>query len=238
MSTTLPSSSLDVVLEARIREPEGAWVQPRGLAILAHRGSMSDHVISSVSRLLSELGFRTVRFNSRGVGASQGKGSWTGETEAADYLAVTKTSIADFSQAYPAAKDCQLLIGYSAGAMYASAVLQPTLSPMFDSARLCLFVSYPLDKLWALSAFGTRKWTRRMEQIAQSKDHRTLLIQGTEDQFTNHTNYEKWCGRLATVSETNHLHMVTVEGADHFWRTREHLGGLIEAIRTWADTVK
>lgn len=47
---------------------------------------MSDNVVSSVDRVLSELGFRTVRFNSRGVGASQGKGSWTGETEAADYL--------------------------------------------------------------------------------------------------------------------------------------------------------
>jgi alpha/beta superfamily hydrolase len=47
---------------------------------------MSDNVVSSVSRVLSELGFRTVRFNSRGIGASQGKGSWTGETEAADYL--------------------------------------------------------------------------------------------------------------------------------------------------------
>lgn len=69
----------------------------------------------------------------------------------------------------------------------ASAVLEPTLSPLFSSTRLYLLISYPLDKLWALSAFGTDKWKGRVEKLVQGKSRRTLLVQGTEDQFTKHT---------------------------------------------------
>jgi alpha/beta superfamily hydrolase len=113
-----------------------------------------------------------------------------------------------------------------------------------------------------LSAFGTGKWKGRVEKLVQDESRRTLLVHGTEDQFTKHTvrlavreakdpgtivdltsafsppqNYESWRGRLAAMSGKDRLHVVTIEGADHFWRTREHLGGLIEAIRTWAKAV-
>jgi len=46
---------------------------------------MTDPVITTVYQALSARGFQTVRYNSRGVGDSGGKASWTGETEAADF---------------------------------------------------------------------------------------------------------------------------------------------------------
>ena len=67
---------------------EGLWDDPgRGLApalILhphpAHGGSMHSKVVYTVFRVLHEAGRPTLRFNFRGVGASQGSYSgWDGE---------------------------------------------------------------------------------------------------------------------------------------------------------------
>lgn len=48
-------------------------------------GSLSDYIVTTIARALNTNGYRTVRFNSRGVGKSGGKGSWTGEVEGRDY---------------------------------------------------------------------------------------------------------------------------------------------------------
>ena len=67
-------------------------VPPRGIAVICHPhplqgGTMDNKVVTTIARALNQRGWRSVRFNYRGVGASQG--TWDegrGETE--DALAV------------------------------------------------------------------------------------------------------------------------------------------------------
>jgi alpha/beta superfamily hydrolase len=69
-----PAGALEAVLEA----PAG---EPRGLAVLCHPhplhgGTMDNKVVQTLARALRACGWRTLRFNYRGVGASQGQ--WDG----------------------------------------------------------------------------------------------------------------------------------------------------------------
>jgi alpha/beta superfamily hydrolase len=67
-------------------------VPSRGLAVLCHPhplqgGTMDNKVVTTIARALTQRGWRTVRFNYRGVGASAG--AWDeGRGEADDALAV------------------------------------------------------------------------------------------------------------------------------------------------------
>jgi uncharacterized protein len=64
----------------------------RGVAVICHPhpqhgGTMDNKVVQTLARALRQIGYRTVRFNFRGVGASQG--SWDeGRGEVDDALAV------------------------------------------------------------------------------------------------------------------------------------------------------
>ena len=72
-----------------IDEPAGA---PRGVAVLCHPhpqhgGTMDNKVVQTLARAFLQLGYRVVRFNFRGVGASAG--AWDeGRGEVEDALAV------------------------------------------------------------------------------------------------------------------------------------------------------
>lgn len=76
-------------LECAVDAPAGA---PRGVAVLCHPhplhgGTMDNKVVQTMARALLQVGWRTVRFNFRGVGASQG--AWDGgRGEVDDALAV------------------------------------------------------------------------------------------------------------------------------------------------------
>lgn len=80
-----PAGSIEVALD----EPQGA---PRGVAVLCHPhpvhgGTMDNKVIQTLARAFVQLGHRAVRFNFRGVGASQGR--WdSGRGEIDDAMAV------------------------------------------------------------------------------------------------------------------------------------------------------
>jgi len=69
-----PAGALEAVLET----PAG---ELRGLALLCHPhplhgGTMDNKVVQTLARALRQCGWRTLRFNYRGVGASQG--GWDG----------------------------------------------------------------------------------------------------------------------------------------------------------------
>lgn len=64
------------VLEARLEEPQPARV-PATVGVVCHPhplygGTMQNKVVHTVARAMQELGVPTVRFNFRGVGASEG----------------------------------------------------------------------------------------------------------------------------------------------------------------------
>lgn len=75
-----------------------------------HQGTMMNKVVHTIARALNDLGMPAVRFNFRGVGASDGKYSdGVGETD--DVLAVVRWA----TETYPAAK--LWLAGFSFGAL-------------------------------------------------------------------------------------------------------------------------
>lgn len=82
-----PAGAIETVIE----HPAGT---ARGLALVAHPhplygGSMGNKVVTTLARLLRELGYITVRSNFRGVGQTEGQyDEGMGETE--DLLAVAR----------------------------------------------------------------------------------------------------------------------------------------------------
>ena len=76
-------------IECALDEPAGA---ARGVAVICHPhpqfgGTLDNKVVQTLARALLQLGYRTVRFNFRGVGASAG--AWDeGRGEVDDALAV------------------------------------------------------------------------------------------------------------------------------------------------------
>ena len=110
-------------LECSLDAPAGG-LQPLGVAVICHPhpqhgGTMDNKVVQTMARALLQLGWRTVRFNYRGVGASQG--AWDeGRGEVDDALAVIEAS-RDPSVPF-------MLGGFSFGAFVAAqaATLLPT----------------------------------------------------------------------------------------------------------------
>lgn len=78
-------------LECAVDAP-AAGIEPRGVAVLCHPhpqhgGTMDNKVVMTLARTFVQLGWRSVRFNFRGVGASGGR--WDeGRGEVDDALAV------------------------------------------------------------------------------------------------------------------------------------------------------
>ena len=101
-------------LECVVDEPADA---PKGLAVVCHPhplfgGTMDNKVVQTLSRALVQLGWKTVRFNFRGIGASEG--AWDdGVGEVDDALAVIAH--------HRAPSQALLLAGFSFGAFVAAA---------------------------------------------------------------------------------------------------------------------
>lgn len=102
-------------LQCAVDEPAGA---PQGLALVCHPhplhgGTLDNKVVQTLARAFVQLGWRAVRFNFRGVGASQG--TWDeGRGEVDDALAVL--------QGFRAPGQPLVLAGFSFGAYVASQV--------------------------------------------------------------------------------------------------------------------
>lgn len=105
------------ILEGALDLPESA-LPPRGLALVCHPhplhgGTMDNKVVQTVARALLGLGWRTLRFNFRGVAGSEG--AWDeGRGEIDDAWAVL--------QAHRQEGDAVMVAGFSFGAYVASHV--------------------------------------------------------------------------------------------------------------------
>ena len=84
-----PAGALQCAVDAPADASRGS---PRGVAVICHPhpqhgGTMDNKVVQTLARALVQLGYRTLRFNFRGVGASEGH--WDeGRGEVDDALAV------------------------------------------------------------------------------------------------------------------------------------------------------
>lgn len=103
-------------IECAVDRPEGA---PRGLAVVCHPhppsgGTLDNKVVQTIARASLGLGWASVRFNFRGIGASEG--TWDeGRGEVDDALAV----IAEWRGRPEFAKLPLVLAGFSFGAYVA-----------------------------------------------------------------------------------------------------------------------
>lgn len=112
-----------------LRDAPAPELALRGVAVIAHPhplfgGTMDNKVVQTLARAFLQCGWQTVRFNFRGVGASEGVHD-EGRGEAEDFLAVVE-QFAPASEQRPLA-----LAGFSFGAYvmsHAMATLAPTRS--------------------------------------------------------------------------------------------------------------
>jgi hypothetical protein len=159
------------VLEALLEQPEDG--NPQEIAVVCHPhpqhgGTMHNKVVHTLARALQDLGFTTVRFNYRGVGASAGSyGEGVGETD--DALAV----ISEVHRRWP---DATLtLCGFSFGgsvALRASALQAPqrliTVAPAVDrltvpaSAPRCAWLLVQGEADDVVEAQRVRAWLRTL----------------------------------------------------------------------------
>ena len=173
-------------LEAMLEQPidNGAAV-----AILCHPhplygGSMNDAVLGLVGEALAEVGVNRLRFNFRGVGASQGRFD-QGHGEVDDLLAVI-----DWAQAQGAG--AIWLAGYSFGAHIVSQAL-----PRAPQPRRLLLVAPP---------------TAAMEMNSEAPPCPLDVFAGDGDEFVDHDALNRWPqARTHLIPGADHFFSGTAE---------------------------
>ena len=191
---------------------EGLWDDPgRGLppALIlhphpAHGGSMHSKVVYTVFRVLSQAGHPTLRFNFRGVGASQGSYSgWDGEVEdvaAAAAFVRRETGLTPIR-----------LAGFSFGSWVGSkwALSDPNVERM-------ILLGVPVDRNVDDRSF------EHMTKLPAP----TLIIQGEHDKYGSPASVERLAERLRAFGK---VETRIIPGADHFFTGK--LGPLEEALK-------
>jgi alpha/beta superfamily hydrolase len=103
---------IDGRLEGTLRVPEA---EPRAIVVIAHPlpthgGEMRNPLIASIARACAERDWYALRFNFRGVGASEG--TWTGGRDEADDVGAAVAHARGVAPTLPLG-----LVGYSFGAL-------------------------------------------------------------------------------------------------------------------------
>jgi hypothetical protein len=144
-----------------LRDAPGAGVVPRGVAVIAHPhplfgGTMDNKVVQTLARAFVQCGWTAVRFNFRGVGATEGVHD-EGRGEADDMLAVVQQC---------AAGNALALAGFSFG----SFVMSQALASLWPARRI--------EKLLFVGAAASRF---QVAPVPQDLHERTLVVHGEHD---------------------------------------------------------
>ena len=156
-----PAGVIELAVDEPVMDQPAAASAWRGVAVIAHPhplfgGSMDNKVVQTLARAFVQCGWRAVRFNFRGVGASAGVYD-AGQGELQDMLAVVADQAPDGALA---------LAGFSFGAFVTShAVAQ-------------LWPQRPLDKLVLV---GTAASRFAVAPLAPELHERTLVLHGEVD---------------------------------------------------------
>ena len=145
----------------------------RGTAVIAHPhpqfgGTMSNKVVQTLARACVQCGWRAVRFNFRGVGASAGQYDH-GQGEQDDLLAVVAQQAA--------ADQALLLAGFSFGAFVASQAI----------ARL-----HPQRALAGAVLVGTAASRFDVAPLPPALHAQTLVVHGEHDETVPLTSVMDW----------------------------------------------
>ncbi len=157
------------LLELAVDEPSGAAL---GVAVVAHPhplfgGTLSNKVVQTLARAFVQAGWRTVRFNFRGVGRSAGVHD-NGRGELDDLLAVVHAQA-------PTGPLC--LAGFSFGAFVTSHALAQ-LHTQRDIAKVVLV--------------GTATSRFQVADVAPELHDRTLVIHGEVDDTVPLSSVMDW----------------------------------------------
>jgi uncharacterized protein len=158
------------LLEALLDLPQ-ADVAVRGTAVLSHPhplfgGTMDNKVVQTLARAFVQSGWRTVRYNFRGVGASEGAYD-EGHGELQDLLAVVQQTVPDGPMA---------LGGFSFGAFVTSHAVSAL------AAR----------DLQALVLVGTAATRFEVAPIAPALHDRSLVLHGEGDDTVPLVDVMNW----------------------------------------------
>ncbi|AEG91389.1 alpha/beta hydrolase [Ramlibacter tataouinensis] len=156
LSVIGPAGAIEV-----LRDEPAADVAARGTAVIAHPhplfgGTMDNKVVQTLARAFVQTGWRAIRFNFRGVGATEGQHD-EGRGEAQDLLAV----VAALAPQGPLA-----LAGFSFGAFVASRALE------------ALWAGRPAESLVLV---GTAASRFPVATLPAQVHERTLVVHGEQD---------------------------------------------------------
>lgn len=190
---------------------------PVGTAVIAHPhplfgGTLHNKVVQTLARACVQAGWRTVRFNFRGVGGSAGEHA-QGVGEVDDLLAVIKAE---------AANGPLVLAGFSFGAMVTARALvalhqQPGPPDQPDST----------ERLHRLMLVGTAASRFDVPAVPAHLHGRTLVVHGEVDDTVPLAFVMDW-------ARPQHLPVTVVPGVEHFFHGQlpllkslalRHLGG-------------
>lgn len=210
-------------LEALLEEPEGP--RPAQFGVICHPhplhgGTMHNKVVHTLARALHDFSVPTVRFNYRGVGASEGRyADGVGETD--DALAVIEWG----RQRWPAADPW--LLGFSFGGGVAIragtraggrllATVAPAINRQVDEAPGAALAGPPCP------------W---------------LIVQGDADDVIDAGRVLEWAAQQSAVREAAGLPALSVHvlhGAGHFFHGRlpELREAVASFIREWGFSIK
>ena len=182
-------------IEALLDQPGagGAGGQAaRGLAVIAHPhplfgGAMSNKVVQTLARAFVQCGWRALRFNFRGVGASAGVHD-EGRGEARDMLAVIG-QVREGGEALAVA-------GFSFGA--------------FVAAQAAASLAQTGDEPAALVLVGTAASRFAVPPVPQSLHEKTLVLHGEADDTVPLAAVMDW-------ARPQSLPVTVVPGSGHFF---------------------
>ncbi|KIJ89885.1 hypothetical protein K443DRAFT_664556 [Laccaria amethystina LaAM-08-1] len=218
--------SLEAIL---LKPPASTHSEGTKLAVCLHPwswlgGRMEDPVLDSLVDPLLSKDYHVLRYNSRGVGRSTGRASFTGFDEGKDLEAIihwTLDHLANVSSI--------VIIGYSHGSLIAS--LQPPLPAPVQTSHVLL--SYPLGPRSWLTLFRSSTYAQKLKDLVKSPTSLVLVGFGDQDEFTSISSYRTWAAEPETHSGTSdRLKIVQVGNPAHFWRGRAH-GQLEHVLLEW-----
>lgn len=189
------------LIEALLEEPKG--LQRDMVAVVCHphplyHGTMLNKVVHTLARAMNDLGVPAIRFNYRGVGASDGEyGDGLGEAD--DALAV----IAWARDRYPEARVC--LLGFSFGGMVACRAALNT-----DTAYL-VAVAPAVSRLAGILE-------------GRQPDCPWLVVQGDEDEVVSMEDVICWLEKVEPAPDF----LVMEQAGHFFHRRLMDLRGLLK----------
>lgn len=203
--TTLqgPAGALELMIDAPQLEPGQV---ARGTAVIAHPhplfgGTMENKVVQTLARAFVQSGWQAVRFNFRGVGASQGSYD-EGRGELQDLLAVVAQYAQGYAQGYakgqgdPADVPGALaLAGFSFGAFVTSQAVE------------LLAAQRPISSVVLV---GTAASRFAVAPIPEELHARTLVVHGEQDDTVPLADVMNW-------ARPQKLPITVIPGVEHFF---------------------